>query len=210
MLTYDKQDVQLFLLIYVDDLLLSGNHQPTLQNLLTQLKQTFSLKQLDNANIFLGIQIQHTSKGLFLHQAHYARDILHSAGLDSSKLVTTPVSPKEPKTKEDYSPYDNLTFYQRIAGSLKYLTVTRLDIAFATNVICQHMHSPSVAYFKRLKRLLRYIKGTHDYGMTIKPGSLSLTAYADADWASNSEDRKSINGFCSYLGSNLISWSVKK
>ncbi|KAI0527489.1 hypothetical protein KFK09_003090 [Dendrobium nobile] len=175
----------------------------------TQL-QTFSLKQLDNANLFLGIQIQTSATGLFLHQAHYARDIIHSAGLDSSKPVITPISPKEIKSSTDSQPYDNPTFYRQIAGSLQYLTVTRPDIAFATNIICQHMHSPTISDFKRLKRLIRYIKGTQSYGMQISKGALTLTAYADANWASNSEDRKSISGFSAYLGPNLISWSVKK
>ncbi|PKU79468.1 Retrovirus-related Pol polyprotein from transposon TNT 1-94 [Dendrobium catenatum] len=210
LLIYDKNDTQLYLLIYVDDILISGNNKHTLQQLLAQLRQTFSLKQLDNANLFLGIQIQTTATGLFLHQAHYARDIIHSAGLDSSKPVITPISLKEIKSLTDSQPYDNPTFYRQIAGSLQYLTVTRPDIAFATNIICQHMHSPTIFDFKRLKRLIRYIKGTQSHGMQISKGALTLTAYADADWASNSEDRKSISGFCAYLGPNLISWSVKK
>ncbi|XP_020686945.1 uncharacterized protein LOC110102803 [Dendrobium catenatum] len=210
MLDYSKQDIHLYLLAYVDDLLLTDNHPPTLQHLLSRLRQTFSLKQMDTVSQFLSIQIQPTSTGLFLTQSHYARDILHSAGLDSSKPVNTPISPKESKTETAAETHEDPTFYRQIAGSLQYLTITRPDIAFATSVICQHMHCPTTSDFKRLKRLLRYIRGTHDYGLPITTGPLTLTTYSDADWASNIDDRKSITGFCSYLGPNLISWSVKK
>ncbi|PKU60592.1 Retrovirus-related Pol polyprotein from transposon TNT 1-94 [Dendrobium catenatum] len=72
------------------------------------------------------------------------------------------------------------------------------------------MHAPTNYHFQLLKRLLWYIKGSLNYGLPISPGNLSLRTYADADWASDSSDRKSVSGFCTYLGNTLISWSVKK
>ncbi|PKU65510.1 Retrovirus-related Pol polyprotein from transposon TNT 1-94 [Dendrobium catenatum] len=210
LLLYNKNGISIYFLAYVNDILLTGNHPPTMQQLLNQLQQTFSLKKMQNVDLFLGIQIQQTAHGLFLHQSHYARELIHSAGLDNSKPVSTPISAKCPKISSDTAPYDNITQYRQLAGSLQYLTVTRPDIAFATNLICQQMHCPTVSDFKRLKRLLRYIKGTQTHGLPITPSPLILTTFADADWASNTEDRKSITGFCSYLGSTLISWSVKK
>ncbi|XP_028550241.1 uncharacterized protein LOC114579540 [Dendrobium catenatum] len=100
--------------------------------------------------------------------------------------------------------------YRKIAGALQYLSITRPDIAFAANQICQYMHAPTNYHFQLLKRLLRYIKGSLDYGLPISPGNLSLRTYEEADWASDSSDRKSVSGFCTYLGNTLISWSVKK
>ncbi|PKU68294.1 Retrovirus-related Pol polyprotein from transposon TNT 1-94 [Dendrobium catenatum] len=210
MLCYNNNGAQLYLLAYVDDILLSGNQPALIQRLLSQLKHTFSLKQMSNVELFLGIQIQHTATGLFLHQTHYARDIIHSAGMDSSKPVNTPISPRDSKAPLNNQLFDNATLYRQLAGSLQYLTVTRPDIAYATNVICQHMHSPTVTDFKRLKRLLRYVKGTQNYGIPLTSGPPILTTFADADWAASQLDRKSVTGFCSFLGPNLISWSAKK
>ncbi|PKU64545.1 putative mitochondrial protein [Dendrobium catenatum] len=100
--------------------------------------------------------------------------------------------------------------YRKLAGSLQYLSITRPDIAFTTNYICQHMHDPSVADFQTLKRLLRYIQGTVALGIPIDRGDLQLRAFADADWAADHTDRRSITGFCTFLGSTIISWSAKK
>ncbi|PKU61734.1 Retrovirus-related Pol polyprotein from transposon TNT 1-94 [Dendrobium catenatum] len=72
------------------------------------------------------------------------------------------------------------------------------------------MHQPSVSDYKALKRLLRYIQGTIHYGLPLQPNSLQLTAYSDADWAGDTQDRRSITGFCIFLGKSLISWCVKK
>ncbi|KAI0529694.1 hypothetical protein KFK09_002249 [Dendrobium nobile] len=104
----------------------------------------------------------------------------------------------------------NTLINAQLAGSLQSLTVTRPDIAFATNVICQHMHAPTTYDHQLLKRLLRYIKGTLHYGLPLSKGELKLTTYSDADWAADMDERKFVSGFCTYLGSNLILWSVKK
>ncbi|PKU64052.1 Retrovirus-related Pol polyprotein from transposon TNT 1-94 [Dendrobium catenatum] len=72
------------------------------------------------------------------------------------------------------------------------------------------MHAPTEHHFKSLKRVLRYVKGTIHYGLPLTIGNLQLTSYTDADWASDNNDRKSISGFCTFLGTTLISWTVKK
>ncbi|PKU77504.1 putative mitochondrial protein [Dendrobium catenatum] len=108
---------------------------------------------------------------------------------------------------EDFS---DPQLYRKIAGSLQYLSITRPDIAFTTNYICQRMHKPSVDDFQTLKRLLRYVQGTTDLGIPIDPGDLQLRAFADADWAADSSDRRSITEFCTFLGNTIISWSAKK
>ncbi|PKU77710.1 Retrovirus-related Pol polyprotein from transposon TNT 1-94 [Dendrobium catenatum] len=72
------------------------------------------------------------------------------------------------------------------------------------------MQNPTEQDFKALKRLLRYINGTLSYGLPITIGDLDLHSYSDADWASDASDQKSISGFCTFLGPNLISWTVKK
>ncbi|KAI0492822.1 hypothetical protein KFK09_027098 [Dendrobium nobile] len=72
------------------------------------------------------------------------------------------------------------------------------------------MQAPTIQDFQALKRLLRYIKGTLYFGLLITNRKLVLHSYTDVDWASDATDRKSISGSCTFLGPNLISWSVKK
>ncbi|XP_028547763.1 uncharacterized protein LOC114578593 [Dendrobium catenatum] len=208
-MVYSHGPTQLYIIIYVDDLLLTGNHQPTIDLLLQGLHATFNLRQMGQANLFLGIQIAYTKSGAFLHQSHYARDILLASGLQDCKSASTPIITAGHSASSNLQPYDDPKLYRQLAGSLHYLTITRPDLSFAANVICQSMHNPTITDFLKLKRLIRYIKGTQHLGLPISPGSLELTAYCDADWAANTTDRKSISGFCTFLGSNLVSWKYR-
>ncbi|XP_020700446.2 uncharacterized protein LOC110112530 [Dendrobium catenatum] len=187
-----------------------GNDPVTIQNLLQQLRSQFALKQLGNISLFLGIQVIQSTTGYFLSQKHYATKLLLEAGFENSKPAPTPIAPASKKIGQHTQPFHDPTLYRRLAGSLQYLSITRPDIAFAANRVCQHMQHPTDQDFQDLKRLLRYINGTLSYGLPISLGSLELHSYSDADWASDSSDRKSISGFCTFLGPNLISWTVKK
>jgi hypothetical protein len=90
-------------------------------------------------------------------------------------------------------------------------TITRPDIAFAVNKVSQFMHAPTDIHWATVKRILRYLKGTSDHGITLNPAkNFQLFAYCDADWAGCPDDRRSTTGYCIYLGSNLLSWSSKK
>lgn len=125
----------------------------------------------------------------------------------------------------DSQPFDNPVRYRQIVGALQYLTLTRPDIAFAVNKVCQFMHSPTQNHWSAVKRILRYLQGSLDHGLFIQRSSGStlhaytdahhqhdrpLTAYSDADWAGCPDDRRSTGGFAIYLGSNLVSWSARK
>ncbi|PKU75707.1 putative mitochondrial protein [Dendrobium catenatum] len=100
--------------------------------------------------------------------------------------------------------------YRSITGALQYLTLTRPDISFSVNLLSQNMHEPHPKHFYLLKRLLRYIKGTLNFGLPITKTDLVLKSFSDADWAGDPLTRKSTTGFCSFLGDTLISWTVKK
>ena len=119
----------------------------------------------------------------------------------------------EKLTKNIGDPLDNNTArkYHSLVGGLQYLTLTRPNIAFAVNKVCQYLDSPTSVHFTVVKRILRYISGTVDFGLCIVPSRSNLvSAFSDADWAGCSDDRKSTGGFAIFLGSNLISWSARK
>ncbi|XP_019172702.1 PREDICTED: uncharacterized protein LOC109168110 [Ipomoea nil] len=134
------------------------------------------------------------------------KDILKRAGMVDCKPVITPVSSTK-ITDDVVVPYADPTQYRSLAGALQYLTVTRPDLSYAVNLLCQHMHAPTTTYWASLKRVMRYVKCTLNLGLLISQStSIDIHAYSDSDWAGDPNDRKSTSGFVVFLGSNLISW----
>lgn len=105
--------------------------------------------------------------------------------------ATTPAAIKHPHSADEQTPYDNPTQFRQLIGVLQYLILTRPDISFTINKLCQAMHNPTKLHFQQLKRLLRYVHGTFDYGLQISPTTLDLHAYSDSDWAGDQANRKS-------------------
>ncbi|KAI0525093.1 hypothetical protein KFK09_004483 [Dendrobium nobile] len=208
--TFTNSDIQIHLLIYVDDILLAGNHSETVSKLIQNLSHQFIMKYLGTVNHFLGIQIQNNSTSYFLSQSTYATSILSQARMSSCKPLSNPSFTKLPNIPFTDPILHNPLSYKQFTGSLQYLTITRPDIAYSVNVLCQHMHDSQPVHYHLLKRLLKYLQGTIHFDLPITKGPLKLTTLSDADWASDPTTRRSTLGYCSFLGSTLISWSVKK
>ncbi|KAM6588273.1 hypothetical protein CsatA_010878 [Cannabis sativa] len=201
----------LLLLVYVDDILITGHNPHAIQQVITNLDNKFALKTLGSVSYFLGFQAYRTNNKLYLNQSKYAQDILHKANMEDSKPCTTPMCPgnKLYTTQDDL--FHDPKLYRSIIGSLQYLTLTRPDLSFAINRLSQYMQNPTNMHWNACKRVLRYIKGTTNLGLVFQPApSLTIDAYSDADWACNLDDRKSTTGFSVLLGNNLISWGSKK
>jgi hypothetical protein len=98
-----------------------------------------------------------------------------------------------------------------IVGVLQYLTLTRPDLAFPVNKVCQFLHSPTGVHGAAVKRIVRYLKQSTRVGLKIeKSKSLLVSGFSDVDWAGCFDDRRSTGGFAIFLGSNLVSWSARK
>ncbi|KAL5569742.1 hypothetical protein UlMin_026317 [Ulmus minor] len=109
------------------------------------------------------------------------------------------------------TPMKNPSLYRSAIEALQYLTHTRSNIAFVVNKLNQFLQEPTDTHWKSLKRVFRYLKGTIYHGLHIQNNEkLTLTGFSDADWASCPDDRRSITGYCVYIGDTLISWSLKK
>ena len=101
--------------------------------------------------------------------------------------------------------------YQRMVGKLIYLSHRRPDIAYAVGVVSKFMHQPKIHYMTVIMRILRYLKGTSSRGILFgKSDQLDLLAYTDVDWVSDRDDRKSVSGYFTLVGGNLVTWRSKK
>ncbi|WVZ94605.1 hypothetical protein U9M48_040475 [Paspalum notatum var. saurae] len=208
---YHDNGAMAYLLVYVDDIILTASSAPLLKRIVDKLSSEFAIKDLGPLKFFLGVQVHRDSTGFHFHQAQYAEDILERAGMSNCKPAPTPVDTKPKLSINDGTPMADASFYRSIAGALQYLTMTRPDIAYAVNQICLYMHAPRDAHWNLVKRILRYVRGTLDHGIKISAStSTELIAYSDADWAGCPDTRRSTSGYCVYVGDSLVSWSSKR
>jgi histone deacetylase 1/2 len=106
---------------------------------------------------------------------------------------------------------DAATRYRSVVGGLQYLTLTRPDLSFAVNKVCQYLHEPRSSHWSAVKRILRYVRHTLDGGLRFRSSpSTLLSAFSDADWAGSADDRRSTGGYAIFYGGNLIAWSARK
>uniref|UniRef100_A0A803PCZ9 Reverse transcriptase Ty1/copia-type domain-containing protein n=1 Tax=Cannabis sativa TaxID=3483 RepID=A0A803PCZ9_CANSA len=172
----------IYILIYVDDILITGNNHNLISNLISDLSSKFSLRDLGVMDFFLGVKTQSSPV---------------NTGLRLSSFGSEPVA--------------DATAYQSLVGALQYATITRPNIAFSVNKVCQFMQSPLQYHPVAVKRILRYLADTLDNGLHLKrPTSMDIEEFYDAVWAANPDDRRSTIGYCIFLGGNLIGWQSKK
>jgi hypothetical protein len=137
--------------------------------LLKALDTNFSLKDLGELHFFLGIEITKNAAGLLLSQGKYAEDLLKRAGMTACKPINTPLYTLERLSAHEgtlIGPND-ATSYHSLVGGLQYLTLTRPDIGFSVNKVCQYVHAPTTLHLVAVKRILQYVRGTIDMGLQI-------------------------------------------
>jgi hypothetical protein len=199
------------LLVYVDDIIMTGDDWTEQQILSQCLAKEFEIKTLGKLKYFLGIEVAHSRKGIFISQQKYITDLLKETGKTACKPASIPMDPnlKLGNTEESVA-VDN-EMYQRLVGRLIYLSHTRPDIAYAVSMVSQFMHCPKEIHLQAAHRILHYLKGTPGRGILFKRnGNTTLEAYTDADYAGSIIDRRSTTGYCTFLGGNLVTWRSKK
>ncbi|XP_019098383.1 PREDICTED: uncharacterized protein LOC109131670, partial [Camelina sativa] len=199
------------MLVYVDDIIVTGNDNALLNHTLEGLATRFSVKDHEELHYFLGVEAKRCSLGLHLNQRKYVLDLLGNTNMLGAKPVATPMATSPKLTLQSGTRLADPAEYRRIVGSLQYLAFTRPDISYAVNRLSQFMHQPSTDHWTAVKRVLRYLAVTLDHGILLTRGTnRCLHAYTDADWAGDSDDYVSTNGYIVYLGQHPISWSSKK
>ncbi|GJZ50801.1 putative RNA-directed DNA polymerase [Tanacetum coccineum] len=224
---YSRRHTLLYTLVYVDDIIVTCNNKGTIDKIICQLGSAFALKYLRPLNYFLGIEMVPHVSGILLSQKKYILELLQSAGLSNCNPVSSPMVTSRLLSLDVSTAFSNLVKYRQVVGSLQYVTLSRPDIAFAVNKVCQYMHALTENNWSSVKQILHYLHGTFEHGMLIRRSSgstlqaftdvlwkgnpnTSLEAFLYADWAGDSDDQRSTGGFAIHLGLNLISWTARK
>ncbi|KAJ9543586.1 hypothetical protein OSB04_023293 [Centaurea solstitialis] len=183
-----------YLLLYVDDIILTASSPDLVTRVISRLSSEFQMADLGALSFFLGVAATRSSSGLFLSQSVFAQEIISRASIDTCNPCSTPPDTKS-KLPSCGEPVSDPTLYQSLAGALQYLTFTRPDISYAVQQICLFMHDPREPHFNALKRIRSYLRGTLSMGLFLRPSSIDrLVSYTDADWAGCPEIHRSTSG----------------
>ncbi|KAE9592424.1 putative RNA-directed DNA polymerase [Lupinus albus] len=199
------------ILVYVDDLVLIGNNLVELKHVKHVLHQCFRIKDLGPLRYFLGLEISKSKHGIHLNQRKYTLSLIEESGCLASRLVKTPFDPSIKLQLNQGEPFKDPSCYSRLVGRLLYLTISRPDISYFVQQLSLFMAKPMETHYKVALRVLHYLKASPAQGLLFSSRStLKLSAFADSDWACYLDTRKSLTGFCIFLGDSLVSWKTKK
>lgn len=203
-----------YLLIYVDDMIVACRDKHQLDRLEQELQKRFEVSCLGTVNHFLGIRVRQDKDGFYsLSQQASIREIAARYGLEGAKSSKFPLDQGYLKDQESEALPNNIQ-YQSLVGALLYLaTNSRPDIAVAVSILSRKCSNPTQRDWIELKRVVRYLIGTADYELKLssdRTKRLTLTGYSDADWAGDSADRKSTSGYVFLVGEATVSWASRK
>eukprot|EP00257_Ricinus_communis_P019408 XP_015578394.2 uncharacterized protein LOC107261729 [Ricinus communis] len=175
------------------------------------MKEVFEMTDLGEMIFFLGMQVQQKQNKIFVSQQKYAKEVLNKFNMEACKLTATPMNQKGKFSKENGAKKVDDKLYKSLIGYLMYLTATRPDIMHAVSLLSRYMNCANEIHLQVAKRILRYVKGTVDYGIKFSQvENFSLHGYSDSDWAGCADDMCSTSGYWFSLGSGIFSWCSKK
>ncbi|KAL8106163.1 hypothetical protein AgCh_029826 [Apium graveolens] len=202
----------LIIAVYVDDLLITGTNRLVIEGFKAQTSLKFDMSDLGLLSHYLGLEVKQHKGHIVIKQIAYARKILEKAGLSKCNSTKYPMDPKEFITKDEMGKEVDVTFFKSLIVGLRYLVHTRTDIVYSVGIVSRFLERPTLMHLNAAKRVLRYVRGTLNFGLTYTndSGNNILTGYTDSDLAGNLVDRKSKGGMAFYLNESLITWVSQK
>ncbi|XP_016192568.1 uncharacterized protein LOC107633456 [Arachis ipaensis] len=198
-------------LVYVDDIIFGSTNEDLCADFAKLMTNEFDMSMMGELNFFLDLQIKQTAEGIFIHQEKYAKELVKNFGPECAKPMGTPMHPNIKLDKDEHGRDVDETRHRGIIGSLMYLTSSRPDIIQSVGVCSRFQSKPKESHLSAVKRIIRYVLGTIDYGLWFpKTDSFQLVGFCDADFVGDRIDRRSTSGMCCFLGKSLIVWSSKK
>ena len=215
-----KPDCFIYLLLYVDDMLIASANMEAIKELKNLLQFEFEMKDLGAARRILGMDIiRKRNEGLlYLSQSSYVQKLLRRFNMLDSKPVSTPIAghfklsiTHSPQT-EDEIKYMSRIPYSNATGSLMYAMVcTRPDLAYSASIVSRFMENPGKQHWSVVKWILRYLKGSKSIGLVYGRNSErinGLSGYVDADYAGDIDKKRSLTGYLFTLYGSVISWKA--
>ncbi|KAK4404293.1 hypothetical protein Sango_0797900 [Sesamum angolense] len=197
---------QLFLSLYVDDILITGPSLCAIQEVKDYLHDLFTIKDLGDARYFLGLEIACNPSVTYVAQTKYVIDIVKDTKLLHSKSVSTPFPQGLKLSADSGAKLEHPNAYRRLVGRLLYLSFTRPDISHCVQELSQFLNHPCKDHWVAALHVVKYLKGCPSKGIFLPfDNDFVLTAYCDEDWASCTDSRRSRTRFCIFLGSALVS-----
>ncbi|GJT41272.1 ribonuclease H-like domain, reverse transcriptase, RNA-dependent DNA polymerase [Tanacetum coccineum] len=189
--TKTSKDSTLLIGVYVDDLIITGTPK----------------KEIDKFKA----QMEEIEGDISIRQSAYAIKILKEAGMIDCNETLIPMDPGTRLTKITEGTMVNSTEYRSLIGCLRYLLHTRPDLSYSVGLLSRFMQEPREQHMKAIRQVLRYVKGTKDYGITYKHnGGNKIYGYNDSSYGVNTQEGKGTTGIIFYYGESPISWSTQK
>jgi hypothetical protein len=207
-----------YLLIYVDDMLIASHDKSLFDELKAQFSHEFDTKDLGPAKKILGMEIQRDRHvgTLFLSQKSYIEKVLEKYNLSNCKYVATPfashfkLSSRQCLVTEDDKQHMPRVPYSNVVGNLMYAMIcTKPDLAHAVSVVSRFMHNPGKEHWNAVKWILRCLKGTSHFGLLFDKNSvkkIGVMGFVDTDFAGDIDKRRSISGYVFSLYGSAVSW----
>ncbi|GAU30874.1 hypothetical protein TSUD_15600 [Trifolium subterraneum] len=180
--------------LYVDDLLITRSNKNCIEKFNGRLKNEFEMSDLGKLNYFLALEFLYEPDGIVLHQKKYIADVLKRFHMEHCNEAETPMEANLKLSKGEDEQAVDATLFKQVVGSLRFICNTRPDINYAVGSVSRFMSNPKASHMGAAKRILRYLKGTQDFGLAFptsnKESKIELEGFSDSDWCGDKEDRR--------------------